>query len=138
MSRAASCQIMEEFQTDVVAPMEVFYYEQHRVRSSQECQEVGQGLKAAAFLLFGIEQCQRGRRSNIRKQVADIRKQREKRLCDLLYLGGRPGERVTGQEGAQQVQQRSVGNGVIGRKATALQKQKVVRSSIRFDLSHQA
>ena len=45
---------------------------------------------------------------------------------------------MTGQEGAQEVQQRRVGDGVIGRKATALHQQKVVRGSIRFDLSYQA
>ncbi len=45
---------------------------------------------------------------------------------------------MTAQEGAQEVQQRRVGDGVIGRKATALHKQKVVRGSVDFDLSHQA
>jgi len=70
--------------------------------------------------------------------VAYIGEQGEEGLRDLLHLGIRLGQRANGQERAQEVQQRRIGAGAIGRKATALQKQKVVRGRIGFDLSHQA
>src|SRR5260370_38852052 len=55
VSRAVACQVVEKFQAGIIAPVQVFHYEQHRVRPGLVGQKVGQGLKAAALLLFGIE-----------------------------------------------------------------------------------
>jgi hypothetical protein len=45
---------------------------------------------------------------------------------------------VTGQKRAQEVEQRSVGNGVIGRKAATLRHLEAVSERLGLDLSHQA
>jgi len=127
MSRTAPCQVMQESQAGVVAPVQVFHHEQHGVRPGLAGQEVGQRLKAAALLLFGIEEWQHGRRSSTWKQVADIREQREEAGPTADW------SRKSAQGPAERV-----GDGVIGRKATTLRKQKVVSESLGFDLGHQA
>ena len=69
--------------------------------------------------------------------MTQIREQGKENLCDLPHLS-RQGRCATGQERAQEVQERCVGDGVVSRKATALHQQEVVRAGIGFDLSHQA
>jgi hypothetical protein len=46
---------MEEFQAGIITPVEVFHHDQLGVRSGMTDQEVRQGLKATALLLFGIK-----------------------------------------------------------------------------------
>src|ERR1700686_126151 len=121
MSGAAPCQVVKKFQTGVIAPVQVLYDQQNGLFDCLRRNEVSQNLEAAAFLLFGIERRQRGRSGAIWKYVAEFRKQREKSLGKLLHLSRRQGKGATGEEGAQEVQERSIGDGVIGRKATALQ-----------------
>src|SRR5689334_2119537 len=60
MSGAAPCQVVQEVQAGVVATVEVFQNAQHGVSSGQAGQELGQGLKAAALLLFRIERGEGG------------------------------------------------------------------------------
>ncbi len=89
MSRAASSQVVEEFQADVVAPVQVFHHKQQRTFFCLPAQEVGQGLKAPTLLLFGIERCERWWRRDSCKHVAEIREQGKESLCERLDLGRR-------------------------------------------------
>src|SRR5436190_19536932 len=57
INRAASCQVMEEFQADVVTPMQVFQNQEDRSLNRLRRKEVCQNLKAAALLLLRIERC---------------------------------------------------------------------------------
>src|SRR5215470_20406940 len=88
MKGTTSRQIVQEFQADVIAPVEVFHHEQHGMFSRQSRQVVGQDLKVMTLLLLGIEYVLTGQRRFIRKHVAEFRKQGEKSLGQWLDIDG--------------------------------------------------
>src|SRR5690242_11019026 len=80
MRSATSCQVMEEFQAGVIAPVQVFQHTEHGMLPGLARQEVGQDLKAVTFLLFRIEQRRGELLRFINQQMAEIRKQGEEGL----------------------------------------------------------
>src|SRR5262249_10491267 len=106
----APCQVVEELEAGVVAPMHILHAQQHGRARCLARDELGEGGEEAALLLFGIE---RRQRRHIRWQGYHIGQQREQRRSQRVYLRTRWLPSTAGEVGSQQVEERRVGTGQI-------------------------
>ena len=132
LSSTAPCEILEKFQTGIIAPMHIFNDQQQGLLCRLAQEEMRQGGEEAAFLLFGVERERRRQSCHLREELCDLWEQGRqfagKRCHETSELSGIGVE----EDRVQHVEQWRVGTGMIGREAITLQGLEALSQNLCF------